>query len=171
MKDGLNLIKKHADELEKALPLFGIAKEIVRKFDGKVYNVKLDRDLEKHGMDSPKAGQITHYIRNRDVPSESGCGCNYIGVNNINICYSYNPEGAGLISNKRIVADKWIEVIEADEKSCKNQISALRNDYEHSAEVIKEWNTKIAELEVINYKLSYAAKDYLRNEARNIRFM
>lgn len=166
--------KLHIEKLRQAARLCDDVIEIVKRFDGKVLNVKLEKTLEKETGEHISVGYngiMAHYyrdfhmewwMRERCVPDGDGSGCvTYINPHSFQLCSIYDcTEENSPVIDKRIVAANLIPSIKKQNESLLIDAGKIEDGLKH----IAEWKQRTKELtERVNKlhdEIPYEIKEY-----------
>lgn len=166
------LVRLTIDNLREAAEVCDQVEEVVRDFDGKIFNIKFEKALEEKTGKRFSVGRnyiMEDYIKQLSIRMsldkrsvKSGeYSCEYVTDTDIPICkvYSDEKEKAPVIA-KRIVAANIIPVIQ----EMKKEHLAEADKYEAAMTRISEWQNRHEDLKKEEKKLRdeipYMIRDY-----------
>lgn len=149
-------MKNHIVELEEAIAGLSKLRDIIEDFDGKVYNVRLDRAVQKE-----IPGFFIHhsvYTTDLSVSYRSNWSCVHI----LSINRGQDFDG------RRINAERILEKIDDAEAKFNINIEQYKFDIENAYKVVEEYNKIALELKALKDKLSDEAIEALRYKFERI---
>lgn len=165
-----NLIKLEISHREKAVELIDQIIPIIKSFDGKVFNVKIENKIreitgEHICVRSDYYGrfEIEWYMKNRSTKDlDSDYGCVYVAYTDLSLV-PYLPTDKVIsyaeTGSKRLVADALVAALEKQRKKYIEEADELRTGLNK----VDEWKEKIAELKKLHDDLFHEVPYQFRN--------
>lgn len=161
------LIQLDIDNIDRAIGLINELKEVVKKFDGKVYNVRFDRAVKE---------TVGALVERKSTMYENSIAISWKpDIRNIFIDghYSRNQEyyllwGAKL-DGKRINATKTIEVLENRAKELEEEKTNLYEGISKIEEILDKYNGIKKQLEELRDEVPYDIRGYFNIETPFLR--
>jgi len=161
--DSDRLIKLEIENMEMALSLFDLAADVVRSFNGKVLNKRLDSALREANKDLRYTRDSSDYLNieyscfdNRSIQTNS-CTV-YIRTDDIKLSRLAIEKAVN--DDNRIVAENII----ADMENKKNNIIERINEYKTGLLKVDEWKNRCEkignEMDELSKEIPSVFKDY-----------
>ena len=149
-------MKNHIVELEESIAGLSALRNVIKDFDGKVYNVRLDRAVQKE----IPGFFIHHSVYSTDLSVLYRSNWSYVHILSINRGKDFD--------NRRINSERILEKIDEAEEKFKKNIEQYKFDIENAYKIVEEYNKIALELKALKDKLSYEAIEALRYEFERI---
>lgn len=173
------------DVNKAVLPLFDEAISVIKKFDGKVLNCKLERALAenkvvfeattldmslhiKHGHNIQINVWLSGANRRLDTGSSDGyCQTVYPVNTAITMFWSYDAIRDGFITNtKRIIAEKWVEYLTKQKAEIQQTISCMEADAQVIDVKIEQYHALLKQAKDIKDSLCYETRSIYQYELK-----
>ena len=161
-EDAIKATEADIRAYEEANEILPAVRKLIREFDGKMFNCKLDKAL--NALD-PRLGVSTHYETTIEVYYRPSCGSNHwisIFSGSKPSCKYYKEENSFLTPDKRINADKALEIIEERRAERLKKIYEYRNFLDNYQETKKQLETLCKQINTITDQIPYTMRDYFR---------
>lgn len=153
-EDRKNHIQKKINNKRDLVKYFPIIKKVVQSFDGKVYNVKLDRALSDATKENPddRAGKVYCHIAYNDWIEI----CSYNAGESITWLYIRKDQ---LKDGKRIDAAVWLEDINKHYARLMKDITGLERDLETIDDTMEKIKILKDQIRALVAPLDYTTRD------------
>lgn len=177
-EDARNLVELEIQNRKEALKLYDGIIEVVKKFDGKVLNKRLDTALKKFDGRLSYNREYSWFEINMNVFDSRSCksvekdsyghSCtnyisdNYLRLNSIVYTYSNsaNDKDKVILNNERIISSVLTDSLNKGKEHIQKEIEKLEN----SIDKAEEWKTKLEklkrEVENVMNEVPYIIREY-----------
>ena len=164
IEDSIALLKLEVKAREELLSIYDKIIEVVRSFDGKQLNVRLERALQEvdaglyAGKDSCGNFEIEYFIRTDGVQCANSSG--YVYLNNRRFTLIRCIPSI-ILKGNRIDANLMIGTLLSFRNSLSNEAKELRNSIPKINDMIIKQRELVAQLTDFRKEIPYLIKDYV----------
>lgn len=165
-EDAIKATEKDIAAYEEANAILPAVRKVVREFDGKVFNCRLEKALKE--LD-PRLVVFTHYETTIEIAYRPSCGNNNwvtLFSGSKPSCRYYSEKNSFLTPEKRIDAAKALELMEVKRAERLKEITEYKIFLEHYAETKRQLSMLKKQIDTITSNIPYKMRDYFRMNYR-----